>query len=275
MERTTNDCRVTGVSGRRTDHIESVHSPGAALCVRAFRTEVSDQRAAAAGGNGGYVRRNRHTGRRGRGVGGSVESIWTRGSAGVARRLRRDVVVAAPGRWVVAPLRGRWQSSASIHVGRHGQSRILSFAAARRRHRSVVGPLRGSDSWLGADGCRHFGAECPHYLASVLLCRRCSDLTGGRHPRRRPGIRNPEEIAGCGRMAEAGAGRRCIACGDCHRLRLGQQHPHALVTGRDQPAGTIADRRNQTNPLTQRHHGHEQFDVETAAGCPSREICRP
>jgi len=93
-----------------------------------------------------------------------------------------------------------------------------------------AGPILG----LVLTGASHFGAERPHHVAAVLLCRRCSDIFGGCDPRRRPSIRDPEEIAGCGRMGEAGAGRRHIAGSDCHCLRLGQQHPHALVTGRHQ-----------------------------------------
>ena len=67
---------ISRLSGRHSHHLEPVHTSGAAVCLCALRSAFFQERAAAAGGNGGHLHAGGQPGGRGRGMGRPRQSVW-------------------------------------------------------------------------------------------------------------------------------------------------------------------------------------------------------
>ena len=84
------------------------------------------------------------------------------------------------------------------------------LAAARRGDGAPMGTLRWSDSRIGPDRRRDFGAQYAYHAAAVFLRGGRGHLAGCSHSRRWARVCRLEEIARRGRVGSTRARRRCV-----------------------------------------------------------------
>ena len=109
--------------------------------------------------------------------------------------------------WLARPFVALGNRLLRIHVRtarrNHG---FLNSAAARRRHRSLWAPCAGPILGLILTGAAISGPNARTTLLLFCLCRGCGDLAGGRHPRRRTGVRDLKKSLGTGEWMRRGLG---------------------------------------------------------------------
>ena len=214
-----------GLSGRRADDRQPMHSAGAAVRVRARRSAVPEVRPADAGRHGHHVCPHCHTGGGRRRLGRRGQPVWSRHRHRAVGRVRPDAHFPKPRRPDHAAA-CRARREIVEFGGTHRRAGLFSSAliVARRRDRVAVGALRRTGARTYPDWRRPQRRERRHDAPSACLRGRSRHLARARARarRRRAVVRGDEALARRRRVDQAGP-RRC-RIGRRRRDRVGPRH---------------------------------------------------